>query len=213
MDRRLGSATMRSLLALAALSLAACSTVPGSAPVASSTDWRQVATAADRTRLRDWRAAFARALTQAQSAGHGAEIAREGALLAPDAAIGQVPIPNGRYRCRVIKVGAKMPGLLDYVSYPPFTCRVSQEKELQGFNKLTGSQRPSGIIFPGDQLRQVFLGTLVLGDEQRAMQYGRDPDRDLAGWVERIGEKRWRLTLPYPHFESTLDVIELVPEQ
>jgi hypothetical protein len=204
---------MRILPALAALSLAACSTIPGSAPVASSTDWRQVATSADRARLRDWRAAFTRALAQAQAAGHGAEIAQEGALLSPDAAIGQVPIPNGRYRCRVIKVGAKTPGLLDYVPYPAFTCRVTQEKELQGFNKLTGSQRPSGVIFPGDPLRQVFLGTLVLGDERRAMQYGRDPDRDLAGWVERIGDNRWRMILPYPHFESTLDVIELVPEQ
>ena len=205
--------TMKLLIAFAALSLAACSTVPGSAPLASSTDWRLVATAADRARLRDWRAAFTRALAQAQAAGHGPEIAREGALLAPDAAIGQVPIPNGGYRCRVIKVGAKSPGLLDYVSYPAFACRVSQEKELQGFNKLTGSQRPSGLIFPGDPLRQAFLGTLVLGDEQRAMQYGRDPDRDLAGWVERIGVNRWRLILPYPQFESTLDVIELVPEQ
>jgi len=204
--------TMKHLIAFATLSLAACSTVPGSAPVASSTDWRRVATSADRARLRDWRAAFARALSQAQAAGHGAEIALEGKLLAPDAAIGQVPIPNGDYRCRVIKVGAKTPGLLDYVSYPAFTCRVSQEKELQGFNKLTGSQRPSGVIFPGDPLRQVFLGTLVLGDELRAMQYGRDPDRDLAGWVERIGDRRWRLILPYPHFESTLDVIELIPE-
>lgn len=204
---------MRILLALAALTLAACSTVPGSAPVRSSTDWRQVATSADRTRLRDWRAAFAKALSQAKAAGHGGEVASEGKLLEPDAAIGQVPIPNGRYKCRVIKVGAKSPGLLDYVSYPAFTCRVSQEKELQGFNKLTGSQRPSGIIFPGDSLRQVFLGTLVLGDERLAMQYGRDPDRDLAGWVERIDGSRWRMILPYPHFESTLDVIELVPEQ
>jgi len=150
---------------------------------------------------------------QAQATGHGDEIAREGKLLVPDAAIGEVPIPNGGYKCRVIKVGAKSPGLLDYVSYPAFACRVSQEKELQGFNKLTGSQRPSGIIFPGDSLRQVFLGTLVLGDERLAMQYGRDPDRDLAAWVERIDGKRWRMVLPYPHFESTLDVIELVPEQ
>ena len=43
------------------------------------------------------------------------------------------------------------------------------------------------------------------------MQYGRDPDRDLAGWVERIGDNRWRLILPYPIYESTLDVLELVP--
>jgi hypothetical protein len=57
----------------------------------------------------------------------------------------------------------------------------------------------------------VFLGTLQLGDEQRALQYGRDRERDMAGVVERIGERRWRLVLPYPHFESTIDIVELVP--
>jgi hypothetical protein len=113
----------------------------------------------------------------------------------------------------VIKVGAKGEGMLDYIAYPAFTCRIRQEKELQGFAKLNGSQRHIGLIFPGDALRQVFLGTLVLGDETRAMQYGRDPDRDLAGYVERIGPSRWRLILPYPHFESLTDVLELTPAQ
>ena len=195
------------------LTLAACSTIPGSAPVRSSTDWRQVATSADRARLRDWRTAFTRALAQAKAAGHAADITREGRLLDPDAATGPVPIPNGRYRCRVVKVGAKNPGLLNFVAYPGFTCLISHESGLQGFSKLTGSQRPNGVIYSSDPLRQVFLGTLVLGDEQRAMQYGRDRDRDLAGWVERIGERRWRLVFPYPNYESTLDVIELTPEQ
>jgi len=60
-------------------------------------------------------------------------------------------------------------------------------------------------------MREVFLGTLVLGDEGRAMQYGRDPDRDVAGFVERIGPNRWRMLMPRPHFESQIDVLELVP--
>jgi hypothetical protein len=33
----------------------------------------------------------------------------------------------------------------------------------------------------------------------------------MAGVVERIGNQRWRLVLPYPHFESTIDIVELVP--
>ena len=28
-----------------------------------------------------------------------------------------------------------------------------------------------------------------------------------------IGERRWRLAFPYPAFESTLDVIELLPKE
>ena len=82
---------------------------------------------------------------------------------------------------------------------------------LQSFAKLTGSQRHVGLIFPGDAMRQVFLGTLVLGDEQGALQYGQDETRDVAGYVERIGPNRWRLVMPRPHFESQLDVMELVP--
>jgi hypothetical protein len=204
---------MRAVLILALLPLAACAAVPQSlrSPVAGSTDWRQVATSADRARLRNWRTAFVKALDQARKAGHSAEIAREGRLLDPDAALGPVPIPNGAYKCRVIKVGAKNEGLLNYVAYPAFDCRIQQEKQLQSLYKLTGSQRHAGLIFADSPLRQVFLGTLVLGDERRAMQYGRDADRDLAGWVERIGDRRWRLVLPYPRYESTLDVVELVP--
>lgn len=174
-------------------------------------DWRQVATEHDRERLRDWRKSFSEALRAARASGHSAEIAREGALLEPDAALGGGPIPNGSYACRVIKLGAKSQGLLDYVSYPAFACRVAQERDLQGFAKLTGSQRPVGLIFPGDVMRQVFLGTLVLGDEREARQYGQDETRDVAGYVERIGPNRWRLVMPEPAFESQLDVIELVP--
>jgi hypothetical protein len=60
-------------------------------------------------------------------------------------------------------------------------------------------------------MRQVLLGSLVLGDESQAMQYGQDQARDVAGFVERIGPSRWRIVMPQPHFESQLDVMELVP--
>ena len=212
--RRRPLRTPVALLACVALagSLAACSTV-GPRPIIAnpSGDWRVAATAHDRERLRDWRKAFIEALAKARAGGHSADVAREGVLLEPDAAIGQVPIPNGSYACRVIKLGARSAGLLDYVAYPAFNCRITQDGELQAFAKLTGSQRPVGLIFPNDRLRQVFLGTLVLGDETRAMQYGRDTERDVAGFVERIGPNRWRLIMPRPHFESLMDVMELVP--
>jgi hypothetical protein len=176
-----------------------------------TTDWRQVATEDDRARLRDGRSSFVAGLAAARGAGHGDEIAREGALLDPDAALGVGPIPNGLYRCRVIKLGAKSQGMLDYVTYPPFTCRVDAERELQRLAKLSGSQRYVGLLFNGEATRQVFLGTLVLGDEGRALQYGQDETRDVIGYVERIGANRWRLVIPKPHFESQIDVMELVP--
>jgi hypothetical protein len=205
---------MRRSLVLACLAiLPACAAVqPDSAVIVDpSGDWRAVATADDRERLREWRSSFTEALSAARGAGHSADIAREGALLEPDAALGGGPIPNGAYRCRVIKLGAKSEGLLDYVAYPYFACRIEPEGTVQRFAKLTGSQRQLGVIFPADAMRQVFLGTLVLGDEVRALQYGHDEERNVAGWVERIGENRWRMIMPRPHFESQIDVMELVP--
>jgi hypothetical protein len=52
-------------------------------------DWRMIATESDRARLRDWRTAFADGLAAARAAGHRDEIAREGALLQTDAALGE----------------------------------------------------------------------------------------------------------------------------
>lgn len=178
-----------------------------------TTAWKEVATDDDRQRLADWRTTFVAALDAARKGGHAADIAREGALLEPDAALGPPGIPNGIYSCRVIKLGAKADsGGLPYVSYPPFVCRVKADRTLQRFNKLNGSQRYVGLVFPGDPIRQIFLGTLVLGDETRALQYGQDELRDVAGYVERIGPNRWRIVMPKPHFESQLDVMELTPQ-
>jgi hypothetical protein len=203
----------RYLLLALALTCAGCDMIMQPAGMISNwtSAWRDVATTRDRERLRDWRKTFVDALAAARKAGHSAEIAKEGALLDPDAALGGRQLPNGMYRCRVIKVGAKTEGMLDYVSYPAFSCRVRAERELQRLEKLTGSQRYVGLVFPNDAMRRVFLGTLVLGDENRAMQYAEDPDRDIAGFIERIGDNRWRLIMPKPQFESQLDVMELVP--
>jgi hypothetical protein len=194
----------RLILSAALLALAGCAQFQSSPGVVvqPTLDWRSMATLSDRDRLRDWRSAFVDGLRAARAAGHSADLEREGVLLEPDAALGGGPIPNGAYRCRVIKVGAKSEGMLNYIAYPAFDCRIQQAGQVQDFAKLNGSQRQVGSIFPGDALRQVFLGTLVLGDEARAMRYGRDTQRDVAGFVERIGPSRWRLIMPRPHFES-----------
>jgi hypothetical protein len=194
------------LLPLAFLLLAGCATTaPTPRPVSAVTD-------ADRKRLREWRTAFTAGLAQARAAGLAESIAREGPLLQPDTALGG-GIPGGRYRCRILKLGARQSGMPALIAYPSFTCRVGVPgpRGVQSFAKLSGSQRQVGTIRPHDQLRSLFTGTLVFGDEQRALRYGLDPDRDLAGWVERVGEQRWRLLLPYPHFESLIGVVELVP--
>ncbi len=176
------------------------------APVRAVADWRRVATPSDRERLRNWRAAWLRGLAEARR-GAAAEVAREGAVLDPDAALAHAALPPGEYRCRLLKLG----GLLPFTPYPYFRCRVHREGDAVRLTKLTGSQRQVGLVFPHDDRRQAFLGTLLLSDETRAIDYGRDADRDVAGWVERVGERRWRVAFPSPRFESVMDVMELVP--
>jgi hypothetical protein len=176
-----------------------------------TTAWREVATPDDRERLMNWRSSFVAALDAAKAAGHSAEIAREGTLLDPDAALANPAIPSGIYRCRVIKLGVKAAGNRAFAEFPSAPCRVKPERDLHRLSKLSGSQRYLGLIFPDDAIRQVFLGTLVLEDERRALQYGQDEQRDVAGYVERVGPSRWRVVMPQPHFESQLDVMELVP--
>jgi Domain of unknown function (DUF4893) len=201
-------------LALFAFATAGCGVVehPSGLIARNTTAYREVITEDDRLRLRDWRSSFVAGLNAARKAGHGVEIDREGPLLDPDAALAGPAIPDGLYRCRVIKLGAKAAGNLDFISYAGFSCRIRPERALQRLAKLSGSQRYVGLIFPGDAIRNVFLGTLAFADESRVLQYGQDEQRDVAGYVERIGDNRWRLVMPTPHFESRVDVMELVPQ-
>ena len=200
-------------LLLAAVVLSGCEVIeqPSGLIPQWTTAYKQVISEKDRVRLRDWRKSFEAALGDARTAGHSGEIASEGVLLDPDAAQAGPAIPDGTYRCRVIKLGRQSEGLMDYVSYPGFTCRIRAQRSLQRLTKISGSQRYVGLIFPGDSVRNIFLGTLVLGDENRALQYRQDDRRDIAGYVERIGARRWRLVMPKPEFESQLDVMELIP--
>jgi len=204
---------MRWSVLLAVAVLAGCSVIQQPAAMLPrwTTAWREAVTANDQKRLHDWRKTFVGALTAARKSGHSAEIAAQGALLEPDSALGPPPIPNGSYRCRTIKVGAKIEGMRDYAAGPAVICLIRADRSLQSFVTTSGSQRIVGLIFPGDAMRQVLLGSLVLGDESQAMQYGQDQARDVAGFVERIGPRRWRIVMPQPHFESQLDVMELVP--
>src|SRR5205814_3723990 len=120
-----------------------------------TTAYKQVISENDRMRLRDWRKSFESGLDAARKAGHAADIAREGALLDPDAALAGPALPNGMYRCRVIKLGAQSGETREYLATPIFTCRVRQERQLQRFGVLNGSQRYLGLVFPGDAIRNV----------------------------------------------------------
>ncbi len=175
-----------------------------------SASWREVATETDRNRIRGWRSTWMEGLRQARER-HLAEISGEGDLLNPDAALLDPAPPPGAYRCRTIKIGAQSDAMLDWVAYPDFACRIAARDGLLTFTRQGGSQRPIGRIYPDNVRRMIFLGTLQLGDERQVLPYGSDADRDMAGILERVGERRWRLVFPRPTFESIIDVVELVP--
>ena len=207
------------LAVLAAASISACASTPPPPPVPGGPgagpvlrDWRGVVTAADRDRYNRLDAAWSLALQQARRQRGSGDLASTGDLIDPDAARPSVAPPPGAYRCRTVKLGSQggEEGL-GYVVYDWFACRIEQTPNGLKFSKLTGSQRPSGLLFPENDRRMVMLGSLALADEPPANSYGQRPDRDLVAVLERIGERRWRLAIPWPQAESNLDLIELVP--
>jgi hypothetical protein len=212
MDRAMKGEAIRTLFVgaalLAAAPLGAARTPP---QLVSAQGWRGVATGPDRLRIRDWRKTFIKALDGARANGHGPAIAAEGQLLVPDSALASATPPAGEYRCRTIKLGVKGAQKGDYAVYPGLRCRVAAREGGLSLAVVTGPQRSFGRLFPDSTRRLVFLGTLQLGDEQGLIRYGADEMRDMTGLVERIGARRWRLVLPAPHFESALDVVELIP--
>lgn len=201
--------------ALACLALAVASpalALAQDAPPASAAQWRETATEADRVRLRGWRRAWMEGLAQARGSDGGA-IAAEPALYDPDRVLDDALPPAGEYRCRTIKLGAKgnATAMAGYTAYGWFACRIEGDGDTRRFVKTTGSQRPVGTLYRDTTTRGIFLGTLAVGDETMALRYSQDRMRDMIGIVERIGTSRWRLVFPTPHFESLVDVMELVP--
>jgi hypothetical protein len=201
--------------------LAACSTGPRlRVPVAvadvvppaaaEGMEWRAVAVTADRTRLRNWRKTWVETLDAVRPAA-SAQIAAEGKLFDPDLAVeGPIPTP-GPYRCRWFKLGSIGRATDPFVAVPAQRCTVWTEGATGGIRFEDGVQRPVAMLLPESTARAMALGSMMLAEEQAPHAYGRDPLRDIAGYIERIDQRRWRLVIPEPRFESRLDVIDIVP--
>jgi hypothetical protein len=205
------------LIALSALVLAGCASAPPPPPPpggsgAALRDWRGVVTSIDRDRYNRRDAAWSLALQQARRQTGSGDLGSLGELIDPDIRRAPVTPPPGDYRCRTVKLGSQSGEQgLGYVVYGWFACRIEQTPRGLKFSKLTGSQRPAGLLFPENDREMILLGSLALAEEPAANSYGQRPDRDLIAVLERIGDRRWRLVLPWPQAESNLDVIELVP--
>lgn len=207
-------------LVLALFCLPACQPLatppvgPAPAPavvVEEMPEWQQRAAPSDIGRLERLDDAWRDALSDAQAAGFARQIAAEGRLLQPDAALASPAPTPGSYTCRVIRLGGAGRGRA-FQAFRPFFCYVGTDGDLLSITKQTGSERPGGYLWPDDRAeRLVFLGSVALGTEDMPLPYGEDPARDMIGAFERVGPFRFRLVVPWPRSASKLDVFELTP--
>jgi hypothetical protein len=214
---------VRGLAAAGLLLLSACApppllpTPPPVSPAGERPTWERLVTSPDYQRILGADEAWASALAAARRAKHADELQALGPLAVQGAARPLPAPPEGDFRCRTIKLGSASPGLLDYIAYDWFRCRIAREGDGYALTKLTGSQRQVGRLYPDPARGWVFPGVLLvsrLPDEPSRLvsaHYGSNPENDTAGVFQKIGERHWRLVLPWPRRESQLDLVEFRP--
>ena len=169
--------------------------------------WRARAAPVDADRIGRLGHAWDAALKEAHAADPAA-IRALGPLASRTAALAQPLPPVGNYRCRTLKLGGDLG--LGYVPYAWFRCRIERSPKGEvTLSKYTGSQRFFGVLYPDTARRLVFLGAGYYGYEAAPIPYRAMPDRDQAGVLERVEAGRWRVALPWPRYESKLDLIEI----
>jgi hypothetical protein len=181
---------------------------------AAEAGWQQEAAPRDVERLSHLSEARAKGLDEARSGNPSDYTAIRSILQAGTVAPSEQRL-LGHWRCRTLKLGGMTPSVV----YGWFRCRISAEGRLLHFEKLTGTQRSSGTLYP-DRNGLVYLGASYVtayGPAEKKPTYsgggastGADatPD-DQIGLLSLTYDGRARIEMPYPVQESTFDVIEL----
>ncbi len=175
---------------------------------AANAGWQEHASTFDAQRLSRLDESRAKGLDEAARGAPAADLAAIHSVLDAQAVSGSVA---GNWRCRTIKLG----GLTPDVIYTWFRCRISERDGALFFEKLSGTQRMSGFLYPQDG-GFVYLGASTVSGEKPHAYSGNGaaagaaatPD-DQIGLLSLLADGRARLELPYPVQESTFDVIEL----
>lgn len=193
---------------------AACQTAPEGQPaqvapkiVLEETEaWRSIASQRDMLALDSLPARWSQALAAARAANFSRRIAAQGDLLDPEVRLPRAAPAPGTYRCRYVR-----PGRRAWVNSAQGFCYVGFEE-----GQLTLASELRGLRFGGYLWelkrgeRLVFLGASVPAGARTPLAYGEDASRDVAGLVERIGEFRYRLTLPETAPGAGLTVVEMI---
>ena len=169
------------------------------APAAAQAGWRDQASTFDQNRLAHIDEARARAMSE--SGGAAAEV-----LSAPVTG-GAV---TGSWRCRTLKLG----GMTDAMVYSWYRCRISAHEGRLVFEKLSGTQRMAGLLYP-EGGGYVYLGASWVKGEHPHRYSGsgasfgaRATPDDQAGMLYATASGA-RIEIPSPIQESDFDVIEL----
>jgi hypothetical protein len=191
----------------------------------SARNWQESATGADRKRLARLWEAWTSALVDIAANGETPALTAVGPVAVPDAgtmhangadreaspAKGPLPGP-GIYMCRTIRLGQQDDkAVASRVQVgESHLCRVEALGGGLWFEEDRGSNRLGGHLY-ADGDRMVFLGATALRGEMGVMPYGADPERNAIGALQALGPAQWRLELPWPTWQSTLDLVELTP--
>ncbi|WP_213979164.1 DUF4893 domain-containing protein [Sphingomonas sp. dw_22] len=133
----------------------------------------------------------------------------QGPLLDPTAGLANAELPPGSYRCRTLHLRAAARGPASVRATPQGFCYVSGEADSLAFSKQTGTDIAAGYFYP-DGKRYIFLGARQRRAGENSYPYGADPDRDVVGVAERVGNFRWRLAVTGQR-AGDVDVYELTP--
>lgn len=145
------------------------------------------------------------------------EAAKGGDMAAIHEAIDPAPAPvppgalTGTWRCRTIKLGGMAPSVV----YKWFKCRIAHRGGGLFLEKLNGTQRMGGFLYP-DAKGFVYLGATSAMHEPPHAYPGNGasagakatPDQQI-GLFTASSTHEARVEFPYPVQESTFDILEL----
>jgi len=186
-----------------AIAIAACAFA-----TAAEASWQDHATPFDQERLMQLDESRVKGLSEAASGSDMAAI-HEALDPAPAAMSGDALV--GDWRCRTMKLGGMAPSVI----YAWFKCRISNRGGGLFLEKLTGTQRMGGYLYP-DAKGFVYLGATSAMNEPPHAYPGNGasagakatPD-DQIGLLTASGANEARVEFPYPVQESTFDILEL----
>jgi hypothetical protein len=93
----------------------------------------------------------------------------------------------GAWRCRNVQFGRN-----GVYGYPAFQCRIRATPQPPGlfFEKTSGSQRLSGLLYPDDAQHLVLLGGATVNQEPQRPYRGDGNENDVVGRLTQTGPNR-----------------------